>query len=83
MGWAVPKGRGLASVGPAGAAAVARIADADLVAPLVQSVGQGDGALVQRQRLGHRFAIHMEIDLGGGHRLTDEQRCGEHGQPQG
>ena len=42
--------------------------------PLVQSVGQGDGALVQRQRLGHRFAIHMEIDLGGRHRLTDEQR---------
>ena len=67
----------------AGAAAVARIGDADLVVPLVQPVGQGDGALVQRQRLGHRFAIHVEMHLGGGQRLTDEQWRGQQGEPQG
>ncbi|MNC21585.1 hypothetical protein D3C77_472950 [compost metagenome] len=67
----------------AGAAAVARIGDADLVAPLVQPVGQGDDSLVQRQRLGHRFAIHVEMHLGGGQRLTDEQRRGQQGEPQG
>ncbi|MNT12796.1 hypothetical protein D3C72_1477410 [compost metagenome] len=67
----------------AGAAAVARIGDADLVAALVQLVGQADGALVQRQRLGHRFAIHIEMHLGGGQRLTDEQWRDQQGEPQG
>ena len=66
----------------AGTATVARVADADLVAPLGEGVGQLDRPLVQRDRGRYRLAIHIEVNLGSGHGLTDQQRAGQQGEPE-
>ncbi len=66
----------------AGAAAVARVADADLVTPLGERMGHLHRPLVQRQRRADRLVIHVEAHLGG-HGLMEEEGAGQQGEPEG
>ena len=67
----------------AGAATVACIADADLVAPLGKGMGQRYRALVQVQRRGDCFAVHIEMHLGGSQHLAGQQGAAQQGEPEG